>query len=274
MLDLHVHTRASDGAYRPSEVVWLALEAGLEGLAVTDHDTTAGLAEAEEAARRDGIILVPGIELSTLWEDKEVHILGYFIDPGHPRLQDKLADRRQGRYRRAKRILEKLEQLGLPVEWARVQELAGEASLGRPHIAQAMIERGYVGSITEAFDRYLGEGRPAYVPRSQFTPLEAIDLIRAAHGVPVLAHPGLLVADDLIPVLAAGGLRGLEVYYPEHTIEDTAKYRNLADALGLVATGGSDFHGQDGESRADLGTCGVGREVVAALQLLQPPDIT
>lgn len=268
MVDLHVHTSASDGGHAPEQVVLLAREAGLHAVAITDHDTTDGLPAALEAARQMELQLVPGIELSTQWNEQEVHILGYFIDPSNSRLLEVLSSRQEGRYRRGRRILEKLASLGMPVEWEEVLAKAGDAaSLGRPHIAEVMIDKGYVASVDEAFTRFLGAGAPAYVPRTKFSPQEAIDLVLAAGGAPVLAHPGLITDPAILErLLQEGKLKGLEVYYPEHDEETTRKLAGLCRQLGLIATGGSDFHGLPGDGRAPLGTCAVSEEVIAALQ--------
>lgn len=268
MVDLHVHTRASDGGHAPEQVVLLAKEAGLHALAITDHDTTDGLPPAQEAAGQLNLELVPGIELSTQWNDHEVHILGYFINPSNPGLHEVLSSRQEGRYRRGRRILEKLVALGMPLEWEEVLAKAGDAaSLGRPHIAEVMIDKGYVASVDEAFTRFLGAGAPAYVPRAKFSPQEAIDLVLAAAGVPVLAHPGLIADPDLMQqLLREGKLQGLEVYYPSHDEETTRELAELCQRQGLIATGGSDFHGLPGDGRAPLGTCAVGDEILSALR--------
>ncbi|TDA69462.1 MAG: PHP domain-containing protein [Clostridia bacterium] len=268
MVDLHVHTRASDGGRTPEQVVILAREAGLHALAITDHDTTDGLPPAQEAAGHLDLRLVPGIELSTLWDEHEVHILGYFIDPFNPELREVLSSRQEGRCRRGRRILEKLAALGMPLKWEEVLARAGDAaSIGRPHIAEVMIDKGYVSSVDEAFVRFLGTGAPAYVPRTKFSPQEAIDLVLAAGGVPVLAHPGLIKDPALLEqLLQDGKLKGLEVYYPGHDEETTRELAELCRRQGLIATGGSDFHGLPGDDRAPLGTCAVSDVIVAALQ--------
>lgn len=264
--DLHVHTNASDGLLRPEEIVARAKEAGLEVVAITDHDTTAGIERALAAGRDLGVEVIPGIEISTEWQDEEVHILGYYIDYRFAGLQERLAKRREGRVRRAKKILDRLAEMGLEVSWERVAALAGGAAVGRPHIARAMVEKGYVSSIDEAFHRFLNRGAPAYVPRTPLTPGQAVQIVREAGGAPVLAHPGLLKKRWVLNELLKIDLVGIEVYYPEHDPATVAWLADIARARGLIATGGSDFHGYAGERYVPLGACGVPRENVAALK--------
>jgi predicted metal-dependent phosphoesterase TrpH len=243
-VDLHAHTTASDGTLAPSALVGLAATQGVAVLAVTDHDSTEGLAEARAAAvTHPGITIVPGIEINCDVEGAEVHVLGYFLDLEATWFQEFLREQRAERAARVYRILAKLADLGLFVDAAEVFALVREGSAGRPHIAQAMVHRGYVRSVREAFDRYLRNGGPASAPRRKLAPEQAVAVIRKARGIPVLAHPGLADRDAMIPALVEAGLQGIESYYPEHSAAQTQRYLALCLAHGLVATGGSDFHG-------------------------------
>jgi predicted metal-dependent phosphoesterase TrpH len=255
-IDLHVHTNASDGLLAPAELVRKAREAGLSALGIADHDTVNGIGEAFDAAAIEGIMLVPGVEINAYHGDFEYHILGYFIDHRDARLAVALAELRAARVRRMQVIVSRLGELGMEVSPEEILAVSGDASVGRPHIARVMVSKGHVSSIREAFDRFIGEGKPAYAPRSKLTPAEAIALIKAAGGLTVLAHPGLWGGDELIPQLAAWGIVGLEVYTPDHTGEQIGRYRRFAKELGLIATGGSDFHGWNTSSGC---TFGVGR---------------
>lgn len=254
--DLHTHTTASDGIQTPDEVITAALKIGLSGLAITDHDTVDGLEPARQFILRNSleIELIPGIELNTDYGDNEVHILGYYIDAENEHLISRLADIRQQRLQRAQKIITQLQGMGLPIEWQRVQELAHGDLIGRPHIARALQERGYVASEAEAFHRYIGKGRSAYVPRYKFTPAEAIGLIKDAGGIAVLAHPGLIREPIVIQEIIELGVEGLEVYYPEHSPEQIIEFKELARLNGLLVTGGSDYHGPGtSEKRSQLG---------------------
>jgi 3',5'-nucleoside bisphosphate phosphatase len=243
-VDLHTHTLASDGALAPRALVQKAVEHGVRVLAITDHDSTEGLAEArEEAARHPGLTLVPGLEINCNVEGAEIHVLGYLVDHEAPWFQDFLREQRAARTARVYTLAARLAELGLPIDPAEVFALAGEAAPGRPHVAQVMVKRGYVRSVREAFDKYLRSDGPANVPRHRLTPIEAIAVIRRAGGVPVLAHPGLADRDAMIPELVAAGLGGIETYYAEHSAEQTRRYLDLCRRFDLVATGGSDFHG-------------------------------
>jgi predicted metal-dependent phosphoesterase TrpH len=243
-VDLHSHTTASDGTLRPGALVAEAARRGVRVLAVTDHDTTDGLAEAIEAAKRyPPLTIVPGIEINCDVEGAEIHILGYCMDYAAEWFQDFCRAQREERRARVHRIAQRLAALGLPIDVERVLALVQEGSAGRPHVARVMVERGYVKTVREAFDRYLAAGKPAHVPRTKLSPEDAVRLLRRAAGVPVFAHPGLSDRDALIPSLVAAGLMGIECYYAEHSPAQRGAYVDLCRQHGLVATGGSDFHG-------------------------------
>jgi predicted metal-dependent phosphoesterase TrpH len=251
-LDLHTHSTASDGAFPPSEVVRLALVYRLDVLALTDHDCTDGIAEAQAAAQGTSLTVLPGIELATTPPDgPTMDLLGYLYDPGDDPLQARLKALRTYRLDRAALMVERLAGLGVPIRYERVLEIAGDGAVARPHVAQALLEAGHVATFQEAFDRYLGDGRPANVPHAKLTPQEAIALLHAAGGVAVVAHPIRLVELGLDPEavvvdLLPHGLDGLEVYYPDHTPDFTLRMRVLARRYDLVMTGGSDFHRPEG----------------------------
>ena len=253
LADLHTHTTASDGRLSPSELVQLARQCNLDVVAITDHDTTSGVVLAQQAAG-DDLVVIPGIEISARDARHYVDILGYFIDVHHSGLQQRLNQFQIDRQHRAQAIVEQLTLLGTPIEWNRVSALAQGDIVGRPHIAQALVEAGHVQSMTEAFDQYIGSKRPAYVPRQTIPPAEAIELIHAAGGVAVLAHPVYVrdfptAVSDFVKV----GLDGIEVCYPDHTPEIEARARALADRFQLIMTGGSDFHGLNVPDKAMLG---------------------
>ncbi len=266
-IDLHLHTTASDGRLTPQDLVKLAAELGLRVIAITDHDTTDGVRPAQAAAARfANLRLIPGVEMSVDIAEAEVHLLGYWVDLDNREFQQLLAWSRDGRVNRAHRILEKLAELGLPVEWERVRELAGDGAVGRPHIAQAMVEKGYVADIREAFDLYLGRGRPAYVERERLTPEQGIRSILAVGGLPVLAHPADIAGlEELLPGWVAAGLVGMEVYYAGYTPDIVGRLQGLADQHGLIATGGTDYHGFGTPDEALPGSVDVPREVVDQL---------
>ena len=243
-VDLHSHTTASDGTLTPRELVRLAAHHGVRVLAVTDHDSTGGVREASDEARSlASLEVVPGLEINCDVPGAEIHVLGYCVDWEAPWFQTFLGEQREERRRRIYRITARLAELGVPIEPEAVFALVKEGSAGRPHVAQAMVDRGYVKSIREAFDRYLSQSGPANVPRKRLTPADAVRVIRRARGVPVLAHPGLANRDELIPELVEAGLLGIEAFYPEHSAGQITAYRELCARLGLIATGGSDFHG-------------------------------
>lgn len=264
VVDLHVHTTASDGQYSPAEVVQRALELGLTAMAITDHDSTDGVAEALAAASGTALQVIPGVEISTDIPHSEVHILGYYVAYEEPSFQARLAQFRNSRLNRAQRMVAKLARIGLPLDWKRVRQIAGAASVGRPHVAQAMVEKGYVDSIDEAFDRYINRNGPAYVERMKVSPVEAVQLVLEADGIPVLAHP--LYVSHLVAQLVPHGLAGLEAYYTGYAPEETAFLLGLASKYGLLVTGGSDFHGETVQPDHLLGGVMVPQEVVTSLE--------
>lgn len=249
-IDLHVHTTASDGTFTPSEVVRLARERDLSVIAVTDHDTTAGLDEARAAADAAGLEVVPGIEFSAEYDGASLHVLAYWMDPGDPELQAELQRLTDTRLRRGEMMVEKLRELGYGITFERVREIAGGGAIVRPHVAEAMVEAGIVPTEKDAFtEEFIADGGRAWVPKHALDPLDALDLIVAAGGVCVLAHPGMWrtqesVPDELIEEMAAGGMAGLEVDHPDHTPEQREHYRDVAEGLGLIVTGASDCHGE------------------------------
>lgn len=244
-VDLHLHTLVSDGRLSPAELIRKAHANGVSHLAVTDHDATEGVADAHAEGERLGVEVIPGIELSADVPGSEVHMLGYFLDVQQPALQEMLGRFRGGRVDRASGMVQKLAALGAPISWQRVQEIAGEGSVGRPHVAQALLEAGHVASIKEAFDRYIGRNGPAYVERFKLEPVDAVRLIHSAGGVASLAHPretpGTL---ELLPGLVEAGLDGIEVYYSnDYGPGSIDELLDLARKYRLVPTGGSDYHG-------------------------------
>ena len=248
--DLHTHTTFSDGTTTPEHNVEVALRLGLEGLGVTDHDTTATYERALAAADGTALEIVTGAEVSAELDGHSVHVLGYWFDPADPALADEMDRVRNERERRAEEIVIRFrDEIGLPVSIERVRELAGNAPIGRPHIATAVIETGAAQDTQEVFDRWLYDGGPAYVPKYAVHPDRAVQLIVAAGGVAVLAHPGLYarkdlgIDDDVIAGMAAAGLAGIEADHPDHTPERAAHFRDLARAHDLVLTAGSDYHG-------------------------------
>ncbi|MFC1940972.1 PHP domain-containing protein [Chloroflexota bacterium] len=258
-IDLHIHSSASDGRLSPAEVVCKSAEAGLTVIALADHDTVDGIIPALEAATAfPQIRVIPCVEISTDVPKGEAHVLGYFIDYTHPSLLATLSRMRNSRRERAQRMIAKLKSLGLTVEWERVQGIAGSGSIGRPHIAQAMLEKGYITSIKEAFTNYIGRGGPAYAERGKMSPKEAVEIILRANGLPVLAHP-LTINDPeaMVIELKASGLVGIEAYHDGCSAEEINSLVSLADRYGLIVTGGSDYHGLDDSAETMIGGADV-----------------
>lgn len=252
--DLHTHSDRSDGTLSPTDVMSLAAERDLAGVALTDHDTFDGLREAATKAGELGLDFVPGIEFSAEYDGTSLHILGYWADPDDPAIGAELRRLTATRLRRGEMIVEKLRDLGFDVSLARVREIAGGDAIGRPHIAQAMVEAGIVADEREAFDRYISDGGPAHVPKHALDPMEALRLIGDAGGACVLAHPGMwrgsdTVPDELVERMSAGGMVGVEVAHPDHDDEMRARYAAIAERLDLVPLSSSDCHGARYEFR-------------------------
>ena len=268
--DLHLHTTYSDGTLTPLKLMELCARRGLKVIAITDHDITDGIAEAaQEAQAYPDLLVIPGVEISTDVPLSEVHILGYFVDYEDRVFQEKLTQFRRSRLERGRRMVEKLGELGLPISWARVQAIAGEGSVARPHVAQALVEAGYVASIAEAFDRYIGRNGPAYVEREKMTPAEAVELIVKASGLPALAHPREL--EDLeqrLPEMKTAGLIGIEVYYQDYGEETIERLLSVARRHGLLPLGGSDYHGLGGAQERLPGDIPLPEEPVRELLAL------
>ena len=254
-VDLHIHSNASDGRFSPAEVVRQAAKNGLSVIAITDHDTIDGIASALITAKGfPRLKVIPGIELSTDVPQGEVHILGYFIDYTNHEFQAILEGLRNSRIKRAQGMVAQLKQLDIQIDWERVQEIAKEGSVGRPHIAQAMLEKGYISSLKEAFDKYISRDGPAYVEREKMTPVEAVALIIKFNGLPVLAHPFTSNnTKTLTAELKIAGLVGIETYYKDYTTDNINELIGLADKYGLITTGGTDYHGLEPAGETIIG---------------------
>ena len=264
-LDLHVHTTASDGVLSPAEVVGLAGDGGLDVLAITDHDTVAGIPEAIEAAAETALRLIPGIEVSSTHEGAEYHILGYFVDVQADSIKAHERHAVGGRESRMDQMVDHLRRQGLLIEMTDVLEAAGpdRSAIARPHLARALVLKGYATSVVDAFDRLIGDDHPAYVPTALATPDEAIRLILEAGGTPVWAHPPIRALTHLLPAFIGAGLKGMEVYRPRSTAGHIRKLERAAKAAGLLVTGGSDWH--DGDRGSALGSFFVTEEDVGGL---------
>ncbi|EDX83974.1 hypothetical protein S7335_1671 [Synechococcus sp. PCC 7335] len=250
MLELHSHTTCSDGSLTPTELVNFAAEQGVKALAITDHDTMAGWVEATEAARPFDLEIVPGLELSTVYNGRSLHILGFYPDPD--RLAAPLQERVEGRKRRARKMADKLAELGYPIE---LLDMSSAMAPGRPHIATALRQAGHVSSHREAFDRFLKDDGPAYVPYEKFTAQEGIELLLSCGAVPVWAHPWIFrggTVETVLPELIEAGLMGIEVYHPTHSVSQTRKLEEYCQAHNLLVTGGSDYHGPKKEKHPDF----------------------
>src|SRR5262245_32420948 len=263
--DLQSHSLHSDGTYTPTAIVQRALQKGLSALALTEHASVDGLDEARARAEGTGLEIISGVELSAHDGSCEVHVLGLYVDDHDAEFRQALVSFREQRLLRAHAILERLEELGFDLSWDDVLERAHGGSIGRPHIAEAMVAAGYVSSLDEAFRRFLGSKGPAHVARKTLTPRGAIELVRRAGGVPAIAHPATMQRDSIIPELAKLGLGGLEVHHPRHDESDRRRYLRLCEKYGLIPTGGSDSHGaRTGYSQ--VGDTSVAAEIVDRLR--------
>ncbi len=254
MIDLHMHTTASDGRCTPDDLVRRAYEAGIRTMSVTDHDTMAGVAPAARAAEARGMTVIPGIEITTVHRGKDVHMLAYFLSESAPGLQELLSTQRGQRVERAMEIATRLAKLGAPIDVQPFIDAAsapGGKAIARPQIAQALIAAGHVSTVQEAFDKYLAEDSPAYVPHRGASPADVVAFVTSRGGVASLAHPGYRPQDEIIPVLVDAGMRAIEVFHSSHDEETTTRYLDLAVRHGLFVTGGSDYHGE-GTRRAEF----------------------
>ena len=272
MIDLHLHTTASDGLLDPAALVARASACGLTTISVTDHDTTAGVSEAAAAARNLGLRLIPGAEITAVEEGRDVHMLAYFIDTSNPLFGEFLATQRGDRLNRLRKIGDRLATLGYAIDVEPLLTAAAgkERRVGRPQIADALIAAGAAVSRDDAFHRLLGEGAPAFVPRSGPTPESVVAIVRQAGGVVSVAHPGLTKMDRILPRLARAGLSSLEVRHSEHDAETEQRYRQLAAELGLAVSGGSDFHGDVGRRAGQIGRVTISDAELAALESRRP----
>jgi predicted metal-dependent phosphoesterase TrpH len=267
VIDLHLHTTASDGRSTPVELVREAAAAGITTLAVTDHDTVAAVADVIAAAQSSGVVAIAGIEITAVHQGRDVHVLGYFIDPASSRLNEFLVRQRQDRLRRVMEIADRLDQLGAPIDAASLTAAATEPgrSPGRPLVAAALIAAGHARDIPDAFNRYLAPGAPAFIERIGAPPAEVIARIDDAGGLAAIAHPGKLKLDELIPSMVEAGMPAIEVFHSDHDEADVARYQDVAIRFGLLVTGGSDYHGPGTGRAASLGRVGISSEAFAAL---------
>jgi len=263
--DLHLHTTFSDGTDTPRQLVELVHQTGISTMAITDHDNTDAIAIAEPIAKQLGVELIRGIEMSASIEDIEVHLLGFLMDISYAGLQAHLATQQQRRVQRVHQMIKQLQQVGVNISAEEVLQLAGEGTVGRPHVARTLLKHGYVSATAEAFTKYLSPGKPGFVSGSQHTPEYIIKVIREAGGVPVLAHPVYLRKDALIEQFVSQGLAGLEVYHSGHPPDLVQHYERIADRLRLLKTGGSDYHGNAKEG-APVGSVKVSYQLVEGLR--------
>ena len=257
VIDLHLHTTASDGLFEPAVLVDLAWRAGIRTMSVTDHDTTAGLPEVERAATASGIVFVPGIEITAVDDGRDVHVLGYFIERDDAALNEFLARQRADRVRRLADMADRLAALGKPIDRTALLARHGGRSVGRPFVARALITAGHVADMRQAFDQLIGEGKPAFVPRYGPSPADVIEIINRAGGIASLAHPGLLKRDELIPCMIEAGLTAVEAFHSDHDPATTDHYLAFADRHDILVSGGSDYHGDKERRRAAFGTIGL-----------------
>ncbi len=265
-IDLHVHTTFSDGLFTPEQVVAEAKRLGLAAVAITDHDSVDGVERAVAAGRKLKVEVVPGAELSVTVSGIDVHLLAYLFNYRHPVVESFFAEVRKKRLERAEKMVVKLRELGVKVEFERVRELAGDGAVGRPHVAQAIVEAGGAASIAEAFSRYIGYDGPAYFPKMRLTPLQVVDFVHQHDGVVVIAHPAIYGNDDVVYTAIAAGVDGIEVWHPDHNQANVEHYQELAQKNGLLVTGGSDCHGGRKAGMVFLGTVSVSYFYLAQLK--------
>ena len=279
-VDLHLHTTFSDGTLSPTELVGLCARSGLRTIAITDHDSTEGIPEALAAAESlSGLAIIAGIELSTDVPDGEIHLLGYFVRYQELGFQSSLQELRDGRQERAQNMVRKLNAMGVNISWERVQEISGGAAFGRPHIAQALVEAGYVKYPRDAFDKYIGRNGPAYVERVKLTPVGAVEMLVHNGALPVMAHPTHFMAGSdedatarlkrTLPELKEAGLVGMEVYYGDYSPEEVESLAGIAEETGLVPCGGSDYHASGNPGEPEPGSVGPPVATVSALYALR-----
>lgn len=275
-VDLHLHTKFSDGSLSPSDLVKLCAKSGLKTIAITDHDSTEGIEEAMNAAKYfAGLNVIPGIELSTDVPGSEIHLLGYFVQYTDSDFQKILAELRGGRNHRAQEMVKKLQALGMSISWERVKEISSDGAIGRPHIAQAMVEKGYVKYPRDAFDKYLGRNGTAYVERMKLTPAKAVEMLVKNGALPVMAHPSFYTSEkitnqdtalkQMLFELKEAGLVGMEVYYGGYSTQQVKKYQDIASEIGLIPCGGSDYHAAGNPNEPEPGSAGPPMSVVKLL---------
>lgn len=264
--DLHVHTVYSDSTSTPEEVVKFARDRAIDAIAICDHDSVDGIDHCMDAGARAGIEIVPGIEMSVEKHDAEIHLLGYFMDYKLEWFRSRLRELQDGRIKRIHQMVDKLRAQGIDLAAEDVFKISGKGTIGRLHLAFAMLKTGKVGSLKEVFGKYIGFRKPCYIPNIKLTPEEAIDMILRAGGVPVLAHPGCMGRDEYIPELISYGLRGIEVYHTDHNANAVRHYADIAKEKGLLMTGGSDCHGM-GKGRILMGEVRVPYELVEKLKI-------
>lgn len=272
--DLHLHTTCSDGALSPTALVALAKAKGLHAIAITDHDTLDGIAEAQAAGKAHHVEVIPGVELSVTVDTTEIHLLAYFFDVGHRGLQQHLAAFREGRRERVRRMVGELQRLNIPLTFEMVERRAQGGLLARPHVAQALLDIGAVETYPDAFDRYLRDGGPAFVPKPLFPAAEALAMVHDAGGIGVLAHPGHWTSDRTTMALIRAGLDGIETIHPSHDDMLTMYYRKIVRDFALIETGGSDYHGTYADEEERLGRYSISYPVLERARRAIPAAIT
>ncbi len=274
MVDLHNHTKFSDGSLSPAKLIEVAKEKGIAAMGITDHDTMEGITPAQKAGEEHDIEIVPGLELSTHRGGKEFHLLGYYCDPKHPLLKTLLDKMISDRQDRMKKMITRLGDLGLTIDITEILSKTEGRAPGRPHLALTLCQKGYCRTPLEAFQKYIGNGCPPYVERYKLDLYKAIDLVRIAGGIPVLAHPGIYKEDHFIPSMVKKGLLGIEVFHPDHRPKDVNKYQQLAQKYDLLITGGSDYHGEGIGSAPVVGTITIGYKYLEELKnMIQKQEV-